>query len=93
MLVTAVVLYALGLGGDFALIACGKGNLAFLLLGLLNALTPLMVPLANLINKPMELGVNRHYTNEAKRMLKSCPDLQTVGITGSYGKTGVKFYL
>lgn len=93
MLITVVLLFMLGLAGDFLLVASGRNHLAFLLLGLLNALAPLFVPLANLINKPMELSVNRHYTNEAKRMLKSCPDLQTLGITGSYGKTGVKFYL
>lgn len=70
-----------------------RKNLAFLVLGLINALVPLLVLLSNLINQPMEKGINARYTREAKKLLASCPDLQTVGITGSYGKTGVKFYL
>ena len=49
--------------------------------------------LVNIINSPMEKGVNQHYINDAKRMLKQCPDLTVVGVTGSYGKTSVKFYL
>ena len=70
-----------------------RKNMSFFVIGLINALMPLYIPLANLINKPVEKGVNAHYTREAKRMLKACPDLQTIGITGSYGKTSMKFYL
>ena len=93
MLVTAVLLFAAVLALDFWLLTTGAPHTAFLALGLANALAPLFVLLANLLNRPMEKGINRHYTNEAKRMLRDCPQLQTVGITGSYGKTGVKFYL
>lgn len=49
--------------------------------------------LANLINKPIELGINNGYINDAKRILKENPDLTIIGVTGSYGKTSVKFYL
>ena len=56
-------------------------------------LSPYIVLLANLINKPIELSINRHYTNDAKRILRSCPDLTVIGVTGSYGKTSVKYYL
>ena len=48
---------------------------------------------ANLINIPVEKLVNRYYTNDAKRILAACPDLKIIGITGSYGKTSVKYYL
>jgi UDP-N-acetylmuramoylalanine-D-glutamate ligase len=37
--------------------------------------------------------VRKHYINDAKKMLKSCPDLKIIGITGSYGKTSMKFFL
>jgi UDP-N-acetylmuramoyl-tripeptide--D-alanyl-D-alanine ligase len=47
----------------------------------------------NVINHPIEAGINRHYINDAKRKLKGVPDLQIIGVTGSYGKTSVKFYL
>ena len=49
--------------------------------------------LANFINKPIELGINRGYINDAKRILKENPELTIIGVTGSYGKTSVKFYL
>ena len=56
-------------------------------------LAPYIILLSNLINKPLELSINRYYTNDAKKMLKACPDLKIIGITGSYGKTSVKYYL
>ena len=49
--------------------------------------------ISNVINRPIEKGVNQYYINDAKRMLKSVPGLQIIGVTGSYGKTSVKFYL
>ena len=49
--------------------------------------------LANSINKPIEKGVNNHYINDAKRILAENPDLTIIGVTGSYGKTSMKFYL
>lgn len=57
------------------------------------AVSPVVVLVANLINKPVELSINQYYTNDAKKMLKACPDLKIIGITGSYGKTSVKYYL
>lgn len=60
---------------------------------LIYALSPLAVLLSNLINKPVELSINQYYTNDAKKMLKACPNLKIIGITGSYGKTSVKYYL
>ena len=56
-------------------------------------LSPLIVLLANLINRPIELSVNRYYLNDAKKILKASPELTIIGITGSYGKTSVKYYL
>ena len=52
-----------------------------------------MPVVTNVVNKPMEWCVNRYYINDAKRMLKSVPGLKVIGITGSFGKTSVKFYL
>lgn len=57
------------------------------------ACMPLLVLLANLVNRPVELGINRWYVEDAKKLLRSCPDLKIIGITGSYGKTSVKYYL
>ena len=52
-----------------------------------------MAMIANLINKPIEAAINRHYINDAKRIIDGLPDLTVVGLTGSYGKTSTKFYL
>ncbi|MCR4903522.1 MAG: UDP-N-acetylmuramoyl-tripeptide--D-alanyl-D-alanine ligase [Butyrivibrio sp.] len=57
------------------------------------ALFPLITALANLINKPVEKQVNQYYINDAKRILKEHPNLRIIGVTGSYGKTSVKYYL
>lgn len=48
---------------------------------------------SNIINKPIEKGVNQYYINDARKKLKEVPDLKVIGVTGSYGKTSVKFYL
>ena len=68
-------------------------NLPFVLVGSALYLTPLLVPLSNLINKPIETAINNWYINDAKKKLAAMPDLHKVGITGSYGKTSMKFYL
>ena len=52
-----------------------------------------LIMFANKVNRPIEKGVNNHYINDAKRILKENPDLTIIGVTGSYGKTSVKFYL
>ncbi|MBQ7587325.1 MAG: UDP-N-acetylmuramoyl-tripeptide--D-alanyl-D-alanine ligase [Lachnospiraceae bacterium] len=53
----------------------------------------LMDVIANIINHPVEWGVRQYYINDAKRMLRESPNLKIIGVTGSYGKTSVKFYL
>lgn len=56
-------------------------------------LAMVMPMLANLVNKPIEALVNKHYIDDAKRIINELPDLTVIGITGSYGKTSTKFYL
>ena len=56
-------------------------------------LTVVWVILANWINTPIEYGVRTRYLNDAKRMLAGHPRLIKIGITGSYGKTSLKYYL
>ncbi|MDR3344647.1 MAG: UDP-N-acetylmuramoyl-tripeptide--D-alanyl-D-alanine ligase [Oscillospiraceae bacterium] len=55
--------------------------------------TPLLPMLANLINAPIESYIRHWFVKDAKRVLRSCPNLEIIGITGSYGKTSVKYYL
>lgn len=54
---------------------------------------PFLILLVNLINRPIEKGIDQHYINDAVRILKEMPDLKIIGVTGSYGKTSVKYFL
>lgn len=56
-------------------------------------LVGIVVLVANYINMPFEAWRRHCYIVKAKKILRSCPDLLTIGITGSYGKTSVKYYL
>lgn len=65
----------------------------FILVGSALYLTPILVVLSNIINRPFEKSIQKWYINDAKKMLSDMPDLHVIGITGSYGKTSMKFYL
>ena len=54
---------------------------------------PFIVLFGNYINRPIENAINKKFINEAKSIIKSMPDLKVIGITGSYGKTSVKYFL
>lgn len=42
---------------------------------------------------PMEAAINRKYINEAKKILAAHERLIVIGVTGSYGKTSMKYAL
>lgn len=54
---------------------------------------PVLMLSANIVNRPVEAAISRWYYNDAKRILRSMPDLTIIGITGSFGKTSTKNYL
>ena len=56
-------------------------------------LTPYILMLANIINRPAEKAVRQWYINDAKKILAENDHIRVIGITGSYGKTSLKFYL
>ena len=82
MLTAAVVTVAVTLIPAYATVVA----LALLVL-------PVVMLLANLINAPLEAAISRWYYNDAKRILRSMPDLKIIGVTGSFGKTSTKHYL
>lgn len=90
MLVTVAVLYA---AMTVLLAIFANGRVTAAVVAVVAAASPFVIILANVINKPIELSINRYYTNDAKKMLAACPDLTVIGVTGSYGKTSVKYYL
>lgn len=55
--------------------------------------TGLMVLVSNYINMPIEKSISNYYVNDSKKILAQHKDLITIGVTGSYGKTSVKFIL
>jgi UDP-N-acetylmuramoyl-tripeptide--D-alanyl-D-alanine ligase len=73
-------------------ILAGLPSLSGAIMMLVSAQLPMCL-LVNLVNHPMEAGINRHYINDAERRLAEVPGLKVLGVTGSYGKTSVKFYL
>lgn len=56
-------------------------------------LGPYLPIIGNVINSPVEKSISRGFITKAKKSLESMKDLTVIGITGSYGKTSVKFYL
>ena len=75
-----------------ALILSGQGW-ACALLGLFALVCHFIQWLAAAVMKPIETSINNGFVNDAKRIIREMPDLVTVGITGSYGKTSSKFIL
>lgn len=91
MLTTTGILYVLAavlaaLGGRTPAVCALVLTISFVCL-------PVMVLVVNLLNRPVENGVNRYYINDAANILKQMPNLTIIGVTGSYGKTSVKYYL
>ena len=54
---------------------------------------PVWVALAGLIAWPIEKAISEMYFRDAQRILRDRKDLIRIGITGSWGKTSVKFIL
>lgn len=63
------------------------------LLIILVSLQPIFLLLVNIVNNPVERIINNYYISDAKKKLKQVPNLIIIGVTGSYGKTSVKYYL
>ena len=62
-------------------------------LGFFPLALPLWVALAGLCAWPIEKLISEMYFRDAQKKLAARPDLIKIGITGSYGKTSVKFIL
>ncbi len=56
-------------------------------------LIPWWVLLADRIDWPLEHCIRAFYVNDAKKLLARNPELVVIGVTGSYGKTSMKYFL
>lgn len=74
-LITAQIFAPVALGGILAAI---------------QACAPLLIIIANFINKPVELSINQNYYKDAEKCVKNAPFLKIAAITGSFGKTSIK---
>lgn len=99
-----IVTALLAIGGYIAMIFAGLCHgpmwgyyatpviiMGFALLITICSFIPLIISDVLLI--PVEKMIQQRYINDAKRILRSMPNLTVVGITGSYGKTSTKHYL
>jgi UDP-N-acetylmuramoyl-tripeptide--D-alanyl-D-alanine ligase len=90
MIATIVVVSCAVVGAGFAIV--GKDGLAGIFVVLVSAQVFLDL-VVNVINAPIEACIRNYYVNDAKKKLKKAENLKVIGITGSYGKTSMKFYL
>lgn len=92
MFVTTVSLFVIGI-----LLSFFWKNIIYsacaLIMTVMFIIIPHLVLLVNLINRPVEKGIDRYYINDAAGILKNMPNLTIIGVTGSYGKTSVKYFL
>ncbi len=56
-------------------------------------IAPFAPVISNIINAPIEKSISNGFINKAKKLIADMPDMKVIGVTGSYGKTSVKFYL
>ena len=93
LLSAAFTLYGLLIIGAFV-VGSVFGLLAMLLLLAIGLVfTYYLVLAANTINGPIEKQINEQFFKDAKNILRSSRDLKVVGITGSFGKTSVKYFM
>ena len=62
-------------------------------IAVLSLLLPCLAALGGLVAWPVEKGISEMYFRDAQRILRERKDLIRIGITGSWGKTSVKFIL
>ena len=93
-LVTAILFLAVrtALSGNSAL-AGHQWSPSSLFTILFPLFLPALIALCGLLAWPVEKGISELYFRDAQRILKSRNDLIRIGITGSWGKTSVKFIL
>lgn len=69
------------------------GGIFAMLMLILCFLYPFLVYVSWILTLPLEKAFGKYYINDAKKILKSYNNLKVIGVTGSYGKTSMKFIL
>ena len=94
LIVFILILFLLGSSAD----SSGSGfrlwsSVASVLILAFPVFLPLWIALAGLLAWPLEKAISELYFRDAQRILRERKDLIRIGITGSWGKTSVKFIL
>ena len=102
VLVIAVAAFVLGAAGNAVSYYCYTlpenadweilSHLRYLPLALLPILLPVLLRVANLLEKPFSYAKNKKFVERAREKLHAAPCVK-IGITGSFGKTSVKNFL
>ena len=66
---------------------------SIIILQVIFILTPVLLILIDISQNPLNKYINNGFINDAKRILKEKENLTIIGVTGSYGKTSMKFFL
>ena len=74
-------------------VPAGEPAVSAVLFMLFPLFLPLWVALSGLVAWPIEKAISEMYFRDAQRILRERKDLIRIGITGSWGKTSVKFIL
>ncbi len=93
MIITSIILLSLLLLLGTFIPTMLLSSVFVVVLLLLVHFSEILVLSVNFINKPIENSINNYYINDAKKILAQHKNLTTIGVTGSYGKTSVKFIL
>lgn len=65
-------------------------SIYFFIMGIMSYLNQFIVLISNVINRPVEKAVGKHFEYKARTKLASMTNMEVIGITGSYGKTSTK---
>ena len=78
-----------------ALFLCLRGarTYIFIIMAALPVLSLPLTLLANKLNSPVEKAINNGFIKEAREPIEDDRRLTVIGVTGSYGKTSLKFFL
>ncbi|MCR5157096.1 MAG: UDP-N-acetylmuramoyl-tripeptide--D-alanyl-D-alanine ligase [Butyrivibrio sp.] len=94
LFITYCLIALLLMGFTYAALPVNNGRLIIRCIwGFQIGFMPIVVVIAGLINLPIEKRINKYYVDDAKKMLRDHGRLRVIGVTGSYGKTSVKYYL
>ena len=90
LMVTTTILYLIPLVVIYFIYDVNYLNIYYCILGFMIYINLFIVLFANVLNRPIEKLCGLYFKNKALNKLKTMPNMEFIGITGSYGKTSTK---